>query len=357
MRNTKKQILLGFLLSWVLSQQAYRSVESIQSEWNEYTSYQKDERVSFCDFLFKEGHYERCLLTAFQLLYQFPDDPISPTINYYIARCYEEMQIYNLAHQYYRQVIQKEPESSLIYKAANYRDIYVNLLAGEVSELLEATENTDDPYMITFRGYAQMKKLKWEEARLSFIHAQALFNHSHYNKLMGPLYQTIENVGSVPRHNRYLVFLSGSLMPGGGQFMLREWDKGQGILTSVGLMVLIGSWGKVESFVDGSDRFIDSEGTSIPLYNNYEENNSHKDLANGDQIPKKMNVRSSSLKYSIPPLLIGAGIFIGSTWKSFIDTQTKNERLVEFYIEERIDKISPSRFLDFPEPTLIVTEE
>ena len=286
MRNTKKQILLGFLFSWVLTQQAYRSVESIQSEWNEYTSYQKDERVSFCDFLFKEGHYERCLLTAFQLLYQFPDDP----------------------------------------------------------------------YMITFRGYAQMKKLKWEEARLSFINAQALFNHSHYNKLMGPLYQTIENVGSVPRHNRYLVFLSGSLMPGGGQFMLREWDKGQGILTSVGLMVLIGSWGKVESFVDGN-RFIDSEGTSIPLYNNYEENNSHKDLANGDQIPKKMNVRSSSLKYSIPPLLIGAGIFIGSTWKSFIDTQTKNERLVEFYIEERIDKISPSRFLDFPEPTLIVTEE
>ena len=134
------------------------------------------------------------------------------------------MQIYNLAHQYYRQVIQNEPESSLIYKAANYRDIYVNLLAGEVNELLEATKDTDDPYMITFRGYAQMKKLKWEEARLSFINAQALFNHSHYNKLMGPLYQTIENVGSVPRHNRYLVFLSGSLMPGGGQFMLREWD-------------------------------------------------------------------------------------------------------------------------------------
>ena len=138
--------------------------------------------------------------------------------------------------------------------------------------------------------------------------------------------------------------------------MLREWDRGQGILTSVGLMALIGSWGKVESFVDGN-RFIDSEGTSIPLYNNYEENNSHKDLANGNQIPKKMNVRSSSLRFSIPPLLIGAGIFIGSTWKSFIDTQAKNERLVEFYIGERIDKISPSRFLDFPEPSLIVTEE
>ena len=148
-------------------------------------------------------------------------------------------------------------------------------------------------------------------------------------------------------------------MPGGGQFMLREWDVGQGVLTSVGLMVLIGSWGKVESLVAGQNihRFMDSEATSIPLYNNYEKNNSHTDLTKGDQIPGNMNIRSSSLKFSIPPLLIGASIFVGSTWQSFIDTQTKNESLVEFYIEERIDKISPSRFLDFPEPTLIVTEE
>ena len=70
-----------------------------------------------------------------------------------------------------------------------------------------------------------------------------------------------------------------------------------------------------------------------------------------------MIVCSCSLLFSFGGFLIGAGIFIGSTWKSFIDTQTKNERLVEFYIEERIDKISPSRFLDFPEPTLIITEE
>ena len=70
--------------------------------------------------------------------------------------------------------------------------------------------------------------------------------------------------------NRYLVFMTGSLFPGGGQFILREWDKGQGILTSVGLMVLIGSWSKVEDLV-GNNRFLDNEGTSIPLYKNFVE--------------------------------------------------------------------------------------
>lgn len=356
MRNSFKPILIGFLLGVVWSQQAYRSVESIQTEWNEYTTYQKEEIVSFCDFLFKEGYYERCLLTAFQLLYKFPDDPLSATINYYIARCYEEMQNYKLAHRYYRQVIQMEPELTLIHKAATYRDTYVSLIADEIKDILDATENTYDPYLLTFRGYAFMKKLKWEEARTTFITAQDIFDHSHYNKLMIPLYQTIENVGTVPRHNRYLVFLSGWIMPGGGQFMLREWDKGQGVLTSVGLLFLISSWGKVESLV-GGNRFIESEAISIPTHNNYVENNSGPDLTNRDKIPEKMSVTSNSSKFVFPPLFISAGIFIGSTVKSFLDTQNKNERLVEFYINERIDKISPSRFLDFPEPTLIVVEE
>jgi len=355
MRNPNRQILLGILFSMALSQQdVYHSVEDIQTEWTGYTSYQKEEMVSFCDFLFKEGYYERCLLTSFQLLYKFPNDPIIPIVQYHIARCYEEMKNFDLAHRYYGQVMETESKASVAHKAASYRDIYVSLMAGEVNDVLEQTENTDDPYLMTFRGYAHMQKLDWEKARTSFISAQASFDHPHYNEMMTPLYQVIENVGSVPKHNRYLVFMTGSLFPGGGQFMLREWDKGQGILTSVGLMVLIGSWSKVEDLV-GNNRFLDNEGTSIPLYKNYKNDNSNTELTNNDQIPAQMTVSSSSMKYIIPPLFIGAGIFLGSSLKSFLDTHDKNKRLVEFYIQERIDKISPDRFLDFPEPILITT--
>ncbi len=352
MRNSFKTILIGCLLGVVWTQNSYRSVENIQTEWNNYTTYQKEEMVSFCDFLFKEGYYERCLLTAFQLLYKFPDDPLSSTINYYIARCYEEMQNYKLAHRYYRQVIEMENESSIIYKAAIYRDTYIHLIADEINELLEKTNNTEDPYLMTFRGYAFMKKLKWENARTTFITAQEIFNHGHYNKLMTPLYQTIENVSSVPSHNRYLVFLSGWVMPGGGQFMLKEWDKGQGVLTSVGLLMLISYWSKVESLV-GGNRFIYPEGTSIPTYKNYQLSNSVPNLTKPDKIPEKMSISSNSSRFMLPPIAISVAIFVGSTIKSFFDTQHKNERLVEYYIQERIDKISPERFLDFPEPTLV----
>ena len=106
MRKKNKQFIIGFFLSILVSQQdTYRSVDDIKKEWLEITSYQMEEMLSFSEFLFKKGHYERCLLTLFELTYKFSDDPIIPNINYHIARCYEEMGSYVLAQRYYQKVI------------------------------------------------------------------------------------------------------------------------------------------------------------------------------------------------------------------------------------------------------------
>ena len=73
-----------------------------------------------------------------------------------------------------------------------------------------------------------MNKMEWEDARASFISAQSRFSHPHYDELMSPIYQAIENVHTVPRHNKYLVLFSGALFPGGGQFMLKSGIKAKG---------------------------------------------------------------------------------------------------------------------------------
>lgn len=333
-----------------MAQQSYRSVDQVIEEWNDFTSTQRDEMISFCDFLFNEGFYERCLLSTFQVLYKFPEDPLTPVLFYYVARCYEEMENYKLAKRYYDKILLSDDKTSIAYNAAKYRKLYVHLDADEVDELMDLTENTDDPYLLTFRGYGYMKSLKWEDARTSFIAAQEKFNHSHYNKLMLPLYQTIENISDVPNHNKYIVFLSGLLLPGGGQFMLREWDRGQGVFTSVGLLTLIATWGKVNAIV-GSNRIADSEASSLPMYRDFSGDKVHTQKNNN--IPSTLNLKSNSLKYTIPPLMIGFGVFISSVLKSFNDTQKKNKSVVEYFIKERIDEISPERFLDFPEPSLV----
>ena len=351
MRTYYKQIIVLFLLGQSFAQKdIYRNVEAIEKEWKGYTSYQKEEALSFCDFLFKQGYYERCLVNAFQALYKFPDDEIVSVLNYYIGRCYEEMMNYKLANIYYQKVINKEAKDSQNYKAAFYRNVYVKLMMDDVDDVLKITDSSKtDPYLLTFRGYSYLKKKNWDEARTSFISAQSNFSHPHYDKLITPLYQTIEEVYTVPKHNRYLIFIMSSLFPGAGQFILGNKTQGQGILSSVGLMMLISSWTTVQSLV-GSSRAVDNISLSVPIYKNYTTNSSS---SKKDMIPDKIYTSSSSAKFLIPPMLIGSSIFIASAYKSFNDTKLKNEELINIYIKKRIEKNSPDRFLDFSEPQLI----
>ena len=351
MRAYYKQIIVFFLLGQGFAQKdVYRNVDAIEKEWVGYTSYQKEEALSFCDFLFKEGHYERCLLNAFQALYKFPDDDIVSVLNYYIGRCYEEMANYKLANIYYEKVIKKESKESQGYKAAFYRNVYVKLMMDDIDSVLKITDSSKtDPYLLTFKGYAYLKKKNWDEARTSFISAQSNFSHPHYDELITPLFQTIEEVYTIPKHNSYLIFMMSSLFPGAGQFMLGNKNRGQGILSSVSLMILISSWTTVQSLV-GSSRAVDDISLSVPVFKNYITN---KSLSTKDMIPEEIYTSSSSTKYLIPPLLIGSSIFVASAYKSFKDTKLKNEELINIYIKKHIEKNSPNRFLDFSEPQLI----
>ena len=350
MRTYYKQIIILFLLGQIFAQKdIYRNVDAIEQEWKGYTSYQKEEALSFCDFLFKEGHYERCLLNAFQALYKFPDDAIVSTINYYIGRCYEEMSNFKLANIYYEKVMKKEPKESQTYKASFYRNIYVKLMMDEDDEVLEMTDSSiSDPYLLTFKGYAYLKKKNWDEARTAFISAQSKFSHPHYDNLITPIFQTIEDVYTVPKHNRYFIFMMSTLFPGAGQFMLGNKNQGQGILSSVGLMMLISSWTNVQGLV-GSSRAVDDISLSVPVFKSY----NNKSLSKKGNIPDKINTSSSSVRYLIPPLLIGSSIFVASAYKSFNDTKLKNKELIDIYINKRLGEIAPNRFLDFPEPQLI----
>ena len=176
MRIYYKQIIALFLLGQLFAQKdLYRNVDAIEKEWKGYTSYQKEEAL-FCDFLFKEGYYERCLINTFQALYKFPDDDVVSVLNYYIGRCYEEMTNYKLANIYYQKVIKKEPKDSQSYQASFYRSVYVKLMMDDVDDVLKITDSSKtDPYLLTFRGYSYLKKKKWDQARTSFISAQSNF--------------------------------------------------------------------------------------------------------------------------------------------------------------------------------------
>ena len=218
----KSFICLLIASSVLISQENYRSTIQIESEWRNYTKFQRDEMISFCDFLFEEGYYERCLISSFQFLYRLPNDPVKPALLYLIARSYEEMENYSLARRYYRRVMDSEPITSVAHKSAKYREIYSYLLESDLDAVFLNTENSKDPYFLTMRGYGFLQSLEWESARATFISAEEKFKDKHYSKLMIPLYQAIENVSSIKQHSKLKVAISGLMFPGGGQLVLRD---------------------------------------------------------------------------------------------------------------------------------------
>ena len=347
MRRLYTYIIL-LLVCFLSAQESYHSVDQIEAEWNNHTNYQRDEMLSFCDFLFNEGHYERCLISSFQFLYRLPDDPLKPAILYLIAKSYENMGNYRLARRYYNRVMQLESESSIAYKASKYREIYSFLMEGDSESVFKFTEKSEDPYNLTLRGYGHLQSLEWEEARATFISAEEKFDSRYYSKLMIPLYQAIENVSNVRQHSHAKVAMGGMFLPGGGQFVLKDKQNGQGILaTSLLLygMYNLGTSAKLE----GTIHFAKSPGIVLPVYNGI---NSGFQLSN-DNLTKPISSKSSLLKYTVPPLVIGTMLHISSLIKSFKDTKEKNRSLIRYYALESIESISPDRFLDFEEPSVL----
>jgi len=351
MRNFLKYYFCFFLSCQLFSQQTYRSVDEIESEWGGYASYQKEEMVSFCDFLFKEKNYERCLLSCFQLILKLKNDPIIPNIYYYIGRCYEELENYDLAIKYYNEVLNLVEDQSEFYKAAYYRYMHVTLLKGNNDQLIIDTRDTKDPYLLILQGYAFLKNNNFGDARTSFVSAQSVFNHSHYNKLITPIYKIIEDIGSVKNYNKYSVLLLGLFFPGGGHFMLKDYDEGKGIAATVSLLILMRNWGKAFNYEANSNSLYYTEANSIPVYNSYDVTKFSNILKKNDKIPLSLNFEySSSSRMSI---FLAASVLFSSAWYSYKKTLIKNSDLIAFYINNHIGKYPASNFLDFSEPSLM----
>ena len=340
--------ILIFQIYILFGQENYRSIDDIKNEWNEHTNYQRDEMLSFIDFLFNEGYYERCLISSFQFLYKLPDDPQKPAILYLIARSYEGMKNYNLARRYYKRVMNIEPKTSVAYTASKYRETYSYLMEGDNKSVLVNTDGSNDPYDLTLRAFSYFQSLKWEDARALFISAEEKFDHRHYSKLMIPIYQAIENVSNVKQHSQAKVALSGMFFPGGGQFSLNDRHNGQGILFTIFLLYGIYSQG-ISNELSGKVQFDSSPGIVMPIYRGV---NSGFSLSNG-KLTKSIHAKSALIKYTIPPIIIGAALHITGLIKSFSDTKEKNQSLIQYYAIESMHSISPKKFLDFEEPQII----
>ena len=285
----------------------YQTIEDIEEEWQGYTTFQKDELMGFCDFLFSEEYYERAILAYFKFLFLYPDDELLSIVYYKIARSYEELGNYKLATDYYQRVQREVTPNTSEYMASEYRIVYLSLLTDQYDTVYERSSNLNDPYMLIFQGYAHFSQLQWDEAKESFQLASEYFDDDEYKEVLILLMNTCDEVRDLPLKSKVLAGLSG-IFPGGGRIYLCDW------IPFAGTMVTTGGLGFQITF--GSSRTIIKLISGFSLVATY-----------------LMNI-----------------------WGTIGDVDYFNNQRVLRYVEETKSRLGPEIFMDFREPEYLTLE-
>ena len=349
------RVIITFLFFvCVVCGQNFRTVDDIKDDWQDHTTFQKHELLSFCDFLIDGGHYERALLSLFQYLYKFPGDSLEVPVLYHIARSYDLSGNPILANRYYDQVINLADENFRVSQAANYRKLIIKYYQEDYKSVLEETDNATDPYLITLRGYIFLQELDWISARQAFLSADERFKHRYYSGLIAPIMQSIDNAAEVPMKNKWQT-LAASLVPGGGRAYLREWGNAGGALASFFLVASLASsnTGLLQS-ANPPFPFFDNRNALIPQGVGYpfDDNDVLKSpLSFG--LPTEVTLSNTNNNLIYTPAILAASIYLGTILKTYQDVDNANQRLFRNHINITIAKTPLESFMDFAEPNLV----
>ena len=352
MLRQPRVIIIFLFFVCIIYGQNFRSVDDIKDDWKNYTTFQKHELLSFCDFLIDEGHYERSLLSLFQYLYKFPGDSLELPVLYHIARSYDLSGNPVLANRYYDQVINLSEENFRVSKAAKYRKLIIKYYQEDYESVLEETDNSTDPYMITLRGYVFLKELDWISARQAFLSADERFKHRHYSRLIASIMQSIDNAAEVPIKNKWQTLVA-SLVPGGGRAYLREWGNAGGAIASFFLVASLASsnTGLMQS---GNLSLVDNRNELIPQGLDYklDDNNLPKSLLSF-RLPTEVTLSNTNNNLIYTPAILAVSIYLGTIMKTYDGVDNANQRLFRNHINTTIAKTPLESFMDFSEPNLV----
>ena len=343
MLRQPRVIIIFLFFVCIICGQNFRSVDDIKDDWKNYTTFQKHELLSFCDFLIDGGHYERSLLSLFQYLYKFPGDSLELPVLYHIARSYDLSSNPVLANRYYDQVINLSEENFRVSKAAKYRKLIIKYYQEDYDSVLEETDNSTDPYMITLRGYVFLQQLDWISARQAFLSADERFKHRHYSRLIASIMQSIDNAAEVPIKNKWQTLVA-SLVPGGGRAYLREWGNAGGAIASFFLVASLASsnTGLMQS---GNLSLVDNRNELIPQGLDYK--------LDDNSLPTEVTLSNTNNNLIYTPAILALSIYLGTIMKTYDGVDNANQRLFRNHINTTIAKTPLESFMDFSEPNLI----
>ena len=339
-------------LNSLFAQQKYLDVKDIKEEWKDFTSFQRQELVAYTTFLYSEGFYERALLGYFQYLYKYPKDDLEIAAYYQIAKCYEKLDNWDLAKNYYNRIIEESLPSSSNSNAAKYQIHYIDLINQNYDEIIESTIGSKDPYEMIFRGYAHFENLEWEKSKQSFQAAESIFDHNHYSKLIQAWYRAIKSAENAPLKKKTPALLS-SLFPGGGFIYLDQKKNAIGLISSTILLYSV-TFSIISENKKGEIFLATNRQKNIPLDSGFDLLENNPSVSESYLIPKSMSISKRNVSAVALPITLALGLQVASGWKSVKDIDSANKKLVKKFTKRVRSKLTISRFMDYPFPEFII---
>ena len=352
MKIKKIPIIYLFCINIIFTQEKYLSPDDVKVEWQNYTSFQRQELVNFATFLFDEQFYERALLVFFQFLYKYPGDELEIAAYFNIAKCYEMMDNWDLAENYYNRIIKETPIGSVDSNAAKYQLLYIAFETENYDKIIESTLESKDPYDLVFRAYAHFEMLDWNDSRVAFRSAEAAFDHNYYSKKIKPWYNAINTAENAPLKSKTPALLS-SLFPGGGFIYLKQNENAMGTL---GASLLTYAAIFSSSLVSQQKTISISSNRQMitPMSSNVITKEGKFHSSGGYSIPNPLKLSTNNRTAIIPPTILAFGIYFGSIWKSVQDIDESNRKLVLRFTGRVTKKLSVETFMDYPIPDFVI---
>ena len=350
LRLHSKISFLIIFFTFINAQEKYLSPDDVKAEWQNYTKFQREELVNFVTFLYNEGFYERALLSYFQYLYKYPNDELEIATYFQIGKCYERMENWDLAKNYYNRILDEPSSNKVSKKAAKYQLYYIDLINKNYVSLIDSTKDSKDPYELIFRAYAHFQSLQWDEAQQSFKASEAIFDLNHYSKQIRPWYKAIKTAKNAPLKEKNTALLS-SLVPGGGFLYLKQTENAIGTMAS---SILLYTAMLTSGYLSqkGSVSIIGNRQKTSPVSYNLNEN-FKKSFSYPVPNPLALDSKRGASAI-VPPALIALGLYAGSMWKAVYDLEEANKKLVSRYAGNVSKKLPIERFMDFETPDFII---
>lgn len=335
-------VIFLFVVSITIAQDESPRVQSLRQEWSDHASFQRKELISFINFLYEQEFYERARLSLFEFLFRLPDDPLKPAAYYYIGDCYEQEGQFDLALKYYGQAIDESDSGSVVHTASGLRRAECYLRLKEWDTVLEFTERTEDPYLLTYRGYAHLNQLEFIEARISFKAAEAQFDNKVYSRRIAPILRAIDIVDNIEVKSKSRTIIAG-LVPGGGRAYLKGWQSAAGAAVTTAVLAAFAS--RTFDGNEGSMGFEEPVGNWVPAGSDYPEAGQGQRL-----LPRSLKLKSPSRSIILPAIAAGIGVYVGSIWGAVNDIHAQNRRLKERAVVKVSNRYPPEKFRDYTEP-------